>query len=486
VELSHGTEIAGRYRLSRLIGEGGMGTVWVADDSESGEQVALKFVKDSKGSGKLRRRLLREAKAACAVRHPSVVQVHDIIELDDGSPVMVMEFLEGESLAAKLQRDGDIALGELTDMMQRVVSAVGTAHALGVVHRDLKPENIFLAQSNGSTQVKILDFGIAKLAPSQLEAAQSTELTRTGSLLGTPCYMAPEQVWGERDIDHRADIWSLGMIMYEALSGILPTRADNVGQVMKIITTRAIWPLEQAVPDLPADIAELVNRMLERERDKRPQDLREVRELLANHTQVDTPAFGEPAAPVSERDEPDSEPLGRLAFHVQSRADPLGETSPSASLADSIARLSRGEAVATERRVAPQRRLLYALVAAVGAIAAGWALWPTQTEETQAVEAATATEAESSEPTAEEGAEPAPEPAVDEEPEHAGGTPAGPPRPEPAAEPTRPRRPPRAPAKPAVAAKPKATTEPTAQPTAPVAPVATKSSYGGIVDTAPF
>jgi serine/threonine-protein kinase len=328
-ELSSGAKIAGRYVLRNPLGEGGMGIVWRATDTMAGQDVALKFVKEARASARLRRRVFREAKAACAVAHPNVVRVDDILEHDE-SPVIVMELLEGESLAERLDRDGELPLATLAPLMQQVVSAVGAAHALGVVHRDLKPENIFLIQcEDGSFDVKILDFGIAKLAPSHFEATQSTELTKTGALVGTPCYMAPEQVYGERDIDGRADIWALGLIMYRALSGILPTQAENVGQVMKIITSRGIWPLEQANPDLPEDITRVVNQMLVRDRADRPQSLLPVREALAAHTDVDTPEFDEPVnAPPSGESEPvDSvRPDKQLMLRLHTHADPLGET----------------------------------------------------------------------------------------------------------------------------------------------------------------
>jgi serine/threonine-protein kinase len=330
-ELTAGTDVAGRYRLRRCIGSGGMGEVWEAEIThaegereQAGQVVALKFVKGA-ANAKLRRRLLREAKAACALPHPHVVQVHDIIELDDGSPVMVMEYLEGESFAERLTREGEMPLETLAPLMQQVASAVGEAHAQGIVHRDLKPENLFVTEdAHGHPTAKILDFGIAKLAPSLIETSQSTELTRTGALMGTPCYMSPEQIYGEKDIDGRADIWALGIIMYRALSGILPTHADNVGQVMKIITTRPIWPLARTCPDLPKDVASLIDRMVSRERSDRPSSMHEVCEVLARHTDCATPDFEEPAN-VSSDAAPSSE---RIALQISTNAEPLGETAP--------------------------------------------------------------------------------------------------------------------------------------------------------------
>jgi len=239
--LAPGLVIAGRFRLEKRLGEGGMGVVWSAVHVVTRKPVALKFLtaagRDSKHAVQ---RFLREARAACAVRHPSVVEVHDVLELEGGAPVMVMELLAGETLADRLQRERVMSLPDIARIMVHVCSAIGCAHALGIVHRDLKPENIFLAISPSGQEVKVLDFGIAKLTASEGDAAHSGAITGTGAILGTPYYMAPEQLFGEKDIDHRADIWALGIIFYEALTGQRPTQGQNVGQIYKIVVTGAI------------------------------------------------------------------------------------------------------------------------------------------------------------------------------------------------------------------------------------------------------
>ena len=229
-------------------------------------------------------RLLREARAACAVHHPGVVQVHDVVELEDGTPAMVMELLVGETLAERLARHRVMSLPELARIMVRVCSAVGSAHALGIVHRDLKPENIFLTEAADGWAVKVLDFGIAKLTASEGVAARTGAITGTGAIVGTPDYMAPEQLFGEGDIDHRADIWALGIILYEALAGVRPTRGKNLGQTYKVIMTDAIVPLRRRAPNVPAPIIDLVDRMLSRDRAKRPPDFGAVLDLLADYT----------------------------------------------------------------------------------------------------------------------------------------------------------------------------------------------------------
>jgi eukaryotic-like serine/threonine-protein kinase len=294
-ELVAGLVIGARYRLERRLGEGGMGVVWAATDVATDRPVAVKLMKAT-GDADARRRFLGEARAAAAVHHPHVVTILATLDQGEGSPAMVMELLDGESLRAVLARDGTLALGELAAILVPVISAVGAAHALGIVHRDLKPENIFLARRGQDRVVKVLDFGIAKRIELDDEAQRSTGVT-TGALLGTPAYMAPEQVFGEHDLDHRADLWALGLIAYQALSGVLPTRGEHVGQILKHVLSKPFEPLDQLVPGLPADVARMVMRMLARERTQRPADLREVLAVFAPRTPTPAIAFGAPAGP---------------------------------------------------------------------------------------------------------------------------------------------------------------------------------------------
>jgi serine/threonine protein kinase len=276
-----------------------MGVVYAATHTRTRKAVAIKVLRATMSEDPgTRQRFLREARAACAVRHPNVVEIHDVIELADGTPVMVMELLEGETLASRLKRESVIPVGELAALMLPVVSAVGNAHQVGIVHRDLKPDNIFLDRRRGTPDVCVLDFGIAKLTATEGDAASSAAITGTGAVLGTPYYMSPEQVFGEKDIDHRADIWALGVILYECLAGARPTQADNIGQVFKIVMTDAIKPIERIVPDLPAAMVQLIGRMLSRDREKRPSDLREVGSVLAELAGEQAPSFGEPVAAV--------------------------------------------------------------------------------------------------------------------------------------------------------------------------------------------
>jgi tetratricopeptide (TPR) repeat protein len=268
---------------------------------------------------------LREARAASAVRHPNVIEIYDFLELEDGSPVMVMELLSGEPLANRLRSEARMPLREAASVLLQVVAAVGSAHAMGIIHRDLKPENIFL-RDGSIRHVKVLDFGIAKLTAIEGDFARSTDLTASGAVLGTPCYVAPEQVFGEREIDHRVDIWALGLILYECLSGVLPTRADNLGQILRIIATGTIPPLRDLVPDVPPDVADLVGRMLSREYDVRPTDLRQVADILARHAGASAPSFGPPLALGGPLPDPPPASKGRHVALGDGDADALTET----------------------------------------------------------------------------------------------------------------------------------------------------------------
>jgi tRNA A-37 threonylcarbamoyl transferase component Bud32 len=289
--LAAGTLVAGRYRLEYLLGEGGMGEVWAATHAITRRRVAMKFLKASTSlRPDLRQRFLREARAASLVQHPSIVEVLDVFELDGGVPVMVMDLLVGETLGAKLARDKVLSASEAASILVAVVEAVHAAHAIGIVHRDLKPDNIFLKTTTGSGfTVKVLDFGIAKLTAKEGDAAETGTLTGTGSIVGTPWYMAPEQCYGEKDIDQRADVWALGVILYECLSGQRPIEGSNVGQIVKRILHDGIVPIEERVPGLAPELARLVGRMLSPAREDRPRDLVEVHQVLSGLAATSAP-----------------------------------------------------------------------------------------------------------------------------------------------------------------------------------------------------
>jgi serine/threonine protein kinase len=290
-EPREGVMIGHRFRLERLLGEGGMGEVWAAIDTESGDRRALKFLKGAASNEDRRRRFIREARAAMTIDNPHVARIHAVDEPEHGPPFMVMDLLEGETLRAHLDRVGRLPLNDALSIMMPIISAVGAAHANRIVHRDLKPENVFLSPENGAMTVTVLDFGVAKFAASNSTPA----LTESGDRLGTPRYMAPEQARGSRDVDHRIDIWAIGIMFWEMLAGRHPIPGDNVGAIYKAITLDIMPDLGEAAPDLPADVVALVSRMLSRDPDGRPYDMREVAAVLGKHYSGVTPVIA-PAA----------------------------------------------------------------------------------------------------------------------------------------------------------------------------------------------
>jgi hypothetical protein len=294
--IAPGTVVLERYRVERRLGEGGMGEVWAAIELATGAEIALKVMKHEVADALSRRRFVREARAASAARHPHVVRIFDILDEDGQPPVIAMELLVGASLRERLDRTPRLPLAEAAALLVPVISAVGAAHALGIVHRDLKPENIFLARGpGGAPEVKVLDFGLAKLTAREGAAMRSSGLS-TGAVIGTPAYMAPEQVFAERDLDHRADIWALGVILYECLAGIRPTAADTVGQILKRVVHEQFTPLAEHAPEVPAPVTSLVAQMLARAPADRPASLHEVAAVLGAYTSVTAPPFGPPRA----------------------------------------------------------------------------------------------------------------------------------------------------------------------------------------------
>ena len=369
--LTEGSLIAGRYRLEHPLGEGGMGTVWAATHTVTRRSVAMKFLKDSMRHRKdLRERFLREAAAASALKHPNVVEIIDVFDFAEGSPVMVMELLRGETLGAKLLRDERLSMEETAALLLPVVSAVGEAHALGIVHRDLKPDNLFLLEGTGEPRVKVLDFGIAKLSAERyLQEGPSPLLTESGSMLGTPCYMAPEQASGESPVDHRADIWSLGVILYECLSGVRPIEGENLPQVVARLMSAGIMPLERIAPELPAEVTGLVKQMLTRDVGRRPASLVEVSRTLGRFTNVRAPEFAAPSGVANPPPTPptmqSARPKARL---IASRdAEPLGPTMLSSPPVNSSLQFAQAPP--------KQGRSVYLLVAAAVVLVAGtWLL----------------------------------------------------------------------------------------------------------------
>ena len=273
----------GNYRVTRLLGEGGMGMVYLAEHPTLGRRAAVKVLHpDLVASHEMIERLFNEARAANAIGHPGIVEVSDLGLLPSGTPYIVMEFLEGQSLGARMSGGGGrLSLRATLEIADQAASAVGAAHAKGIVHRDLKPDNLFLTpdpQWPGRERLKVLDFGIAKLA--QRPATAADVRTRTGAILGTPRYMSPEQCRDSRDVDHRTDIYSLGVILYEMLAGTPPFVSSSWGEMAHMHIGVKPPDLRELCPDVPQSIERAVARALEKEPDARFQSMAELRQAL--------------------------------------------------------------------------------------------------------------------------------------------------------------------------------------------------------------
>lgn len=274
-----GRVIGDKYGVTAIIGEGGMGAVYEAEHLEIGRLVAVKVMHPSETQRpEAVARLEHEARIAGRIGHPNICEVYDMGRLPDGSPYLVMERLHGETLAQRIARCGAVPPYELVDIMLQVLSALVTAHELGIVHRDLKPENIFLSERAGVPPVaKILDFGISRA--SDIDGTP-LNLTRTGMVMGTPYYMAPEQARGDLELDHRLDLWAIGVILYEALTGQRPFVAHNYNALLVQILTIPQRPVTELDPTIPSGLSRLVDRALAKDREERFQSAREFQEAL--------------------------------------------------------------------------------------------------------------------------------------------------------------------------------------------------------------
>jgi eukaryotic-like serine/threonine-protein kinase len=235
-----GEVLGGKYRLVNRLGAGGMGSVWRAEHLTLNSPVALKLIEPTTArESDALHRFLREARTAAALRSPHVVQILDY-GVDGDSPYIVMELLDGESLAERLARQTRLSPSETARIIQHISRALGRAHEAGIVHRDLKPENVFIVKNDDEEVAKVLDFGIVKADPNTFGTANSGAATRTGTLLGTPYFMSPEQAEGVKSVDFRADIWALGVIAYRCLTGQLPFCGDSVGRLILEICSRPL------------------------------------------------------------------------------------------------------------------------------------------------------------------------------------------------------------------------------------------------------
>jgi serine/threonine-protein kinase len=296
-----GATLAGRYQIVRRIGEGGMGAVYEAKHTLIGKRVAVKVLLEKfHTKSDFVARLLQEARLASSIGHENIVDVTDFGTTDDGRSFVVMEFLDGEALAQLIMREAPLPIERSLRIARQVASALGAAHRKGIFHRDVKPENVYLVRRGDADFVKVVDFGISKaVKQGGDDAAESYRLTHTGLLLGTPLYMSPEQARGEEDLDHRVDIWALGVMLYECLTGEVPFRANNyLGIISQVLTHEAVPP-SKLRPELgiPDAVEAVVMRAMEKDRTRRYQAMvdleRDLDRLLAGDQNVGLPLAGE-------------------------------------------------------------------------------------------------------------------------------------------------------------------------------------------------
>ena len=274
-----GDVIGGKYRIIRLIGDGGMGTVYEAHHEFLETTVALKFLHTelAKRAG-LGSRFLQEARVSARIRSPHVTHVTDVDQTADGSPYLVMELLHGEPLQQLMDRRGKLPPEQAVDFALQILSGLESAHAIGVVHRDLKPDNVFIVPATGGPLLKLIDFGIAKLRAS---TEFQKGLTRAGVIMGTPEYMAPEQLFAAENVDHRADLYSLGVMLFEMLAGRRPADGDDVETIVASVVSGNVRHLANLEPGLAPGLIGVVECALSADREARFASALDMRLALA-------------------------------------------------------------------------------------------------------------------------------------------------------------------------------------------------------------
>jgi eukaryotic-like serine/threonine-protein kinase len=272
-----GQTLGGKYLIQRLLGEGGMAYVFEASHQRLGQRVAVKLLHPELARDpELVARFEREARSLALLKSRHVARVSDVDATLDGLPYIVMEFLQGRDLDAELQQRGQIPVDEAVDYVLQACAAMAEAHGAGIVHRDLKPANLFLAEDNGERIVKVLDFGISKVV------GESTRLTGSGAVMGTVLYMSPEQIRATHDVDPRADIWALGMILYELVAGRAPWEGSSHQIAAAIVSTDAADV--RTFAQVPEGFATALRTTLARDRNQRYPSVRELAAALVPFT----------------------------------------------------------------------------------------------------------------------------------------------------------------------------------------------------------
>ncbi|HUS30905.1 MAG TPA: serine/threonine-protein kinase [Kofleriaceae bacterium] len=265
-----GVTLSGRYLVTRKVGQGGMGAVYEATHTLIGKRVAVKVLLEKYAQREaIVKRLKQEAQLASSIGNEHIIDITDFGNTDDGRTFVVMEFLEGESMAECLAKEPKLPEARILRIATQTASALAAAHAKGVVHRDIKPENIFLLKRKEMDFVKVVDFGISKSLRASGEEEEAVRLTQTGMVLGTPLYMSPEQARGDEDLDHRVDIYALGVIMYESATGRVPFGGNNYLSVISQVLNETPKPVREIRPELSDEFEAIVSKALAKDRNDR-------------------------------------------------------------------------------------------------------------------------------------------------------------------------------------------------------------------------
>ncbi len=354
-------ETLGNYKLVAKLGSGSMGVVFLAEHQRIARRVAIKLLSPELiREPQVLQRFFNEARATSLIRHPGIVDIFDCDVDPSGRAYMVMEYLEGQTLGGRLRETGSLPWPAACVIAEQVADALGAAHGKAIVHRDLKPDNIFLVgdpeAATARATVKVLDFGVAKLL-----AVDAQRLTMRGMVIGTPEYMSPEQSGGSEAVDHRADIYALGCILFEMLSGKPPFAASSVQELLIAHRFRSAPSLAAAVPNAPGWLTKLLARMLAKEPAERPASMHEVAKALRDQEPpppiASAEAVAEGAAPAA---------IGAESAVVEPAAEPTGATR--------IERGARDRIAAIVRRVEPRRgQIAFGLAAVVVVACAIWA-----------------------------------------------------------------------------------------------------------------
>lgn len=276
--VQEGEVLAGKFRVEKVLGVGGMGVVVAARHLQLDQKVAIKFLlADALQFPAVTERFAREARAAARIQSPHVARVIDVGTMDNGAPYMVMEYLEGEDLDQRLSREGRVPVTEALRLVLQACEALAEAHAAGIVHRDLKPANLFLArQKDRRVLVKVLDFGISKM-----EEPGQTNLTKTSTMVGTPYYMSQEQLTNSKAVDVRADIWSLGVILYELMTGHRPYTAETMPEIVAAILQNTPDRPSELEPSISAELEAVIFKCLRSKVSERYQSVAELAQALS-------------------------------------------------------------------------------------------------------------------------------------------------------------------------------------------------------------